>query len=515
MHRKLLLSVSAFILLLVILCDNYFNELLFRFPSGIHEWGQADRLALAFNFYDNGMNLFLPSTYSQYSVNGITGVEFPVQSYLAAAIARINGRQYISINFRLLDTLISCCGLLALFLTGFRATRDFIYSLVAPVFIFCAPVFVFYTCNYLPDTASSSLVFIAFYFLFDYLPEKKLRPLFIALVFLTLATLIKTSSGIYLTGVTGFAILQFIKRRDKQSLRGILSFVSVTVVCILAVVAYYFYNQYLNEKYHSTLFLSKIQPFRDMQEFRDYQNKYFKVQWIKEYLAYPEYLFFPMLFAASLTFLRRDQPARMRFYLFLIFLAGALLMAYLVGHQLLLHDYYVICIFFPLLAFGLLTAMISIAREADSSVSAKRALRTALATGMLFIIFFGNFQVSQRISPDYQPHSQWYRSPWMEGGAKTLERLGIPRQEKLLVLNEYAPNLGLTYFDRKGYHLFPETWDGDIRIVEQFMKEHHVRYMVMESSGANELMQINPGIFSSFRILSNDRAAVLEIKDPH
>src|ERR1044072_7597338 len=167
----------AVLLILLVCCNNYYGDIVDKLPFGIHEWAQGDRLALAINFYDNGMDFLHPATQNLSSDNGIVGVEFPIQAYLAAGIAHLFGRSSISLIFRLLDILISVVGLYFLFRAAFNATRDFLFSLFVPVFIFCCPVYIFYAGNYLPDPAAASVSFIALYCLLEAIRAGRFRML--------------------------------------------------------------------------------------------------------------------------------------------------------------------------------------------------------------------------------------------------------------------------------------------------------------------------------------------------
>ena len=135
---------SAFLLWALLLagcCAAYYAGMLTRLPFGLHAWAQADRLSPAICYHDNGMNFFLPATLNQASVRGITGIEFPVQSYVAAACGFVFGRSHIPLCFRLLDILLAGAGCTR-FSHRLSANRAFYLSIVAPLTICTAP----YSC---------------------------------------------------------------------------------------------------------------------------------------------------------------------------------------------------------------------------------------------------------------------------------------------------------------------------------------------------------------------------------
>lgn len=80
------LPYAVFLIIVLAFGDIFYAEHLTRLPFGMHEWAQADRLALAVSYYDNGMNFFLPATLNQTTKGGIVGTEFPIQAYTAAAL---------------------------------------------------------------------------------------------------------------------------------------------------------------------------------------------------------------------------------------------------------------------------------------------------------------------------------------------------------------------------------------------------------------------------------------------
>src|SRR5687768_6673094 len=93
----------------------YYHESLFWLPRGIHEWAQADRLALAIQFYDTGFNLFKPTTFSLIPIDRVVGVEFPVQAYISALLGLVFGRDSISVIYRTLNIFMTLTGFYFLF----------------------------------------------------------------------------------------------------------------------------------------------------------------------------------------------------------------------------------------------------------------------------------------------------------------------------------------------------------------------------------------------------------------
>jgi hypothetical protein len=482
--------------------------MLYFLPRGIHNWAQADRLSLAINFYDRGMNFFLPRTHNLHSIDGVVGVEFPAQSYLAAALAKIFGREQISVLFRLVNVLISCTGLLFLFLSCYRVTKDFIFSIVTPLFIFCSPVFIYYTCNYLPDTASASIIFIAFYFVLRYQDKACLKDMVSGIVLLTLAGLIKTSAVIYLLAFIGYIILQKIFRRG-FSRRHNLVFVISVLLSVATLGGYFLYNRHLNSKYESWMFLLNTMPFKDWDEVTHFLDNSFKPAWMYEYLVLPQYLLLAVIAATAFPVLIISTEGKKRLVYVCISLIGALLVTYLMGGQLVVHDYYIIVIFLPLVAYWLLVSVIAIYKNILQA-QGRRLIRIAMLTSIIIIFFFSDHHIHQRLKPNYK----FFESdiPWAEHGDELLKQLNISKTEHILALNEYPPNLALVYFDRRGINISPGTW-ANISEARTIMNRHNLKIAVCNEQLGNELK--DDSLFNkNFIILAlKDRKAVFKVKN--
>lgn len=478
--------------------------MLFLLPQGTHSWAQADRYSLAVNFYDRGMNLFLPRTHNLYATDGIVGVEFPIQSYVAAALAKVFGRQYLSLLFRLTDVIIACTGLVFLFMSCFRITRNFLFSIVPPLFIFCSPVFIFYTCNYLPDTASASVVFIAIYFILRYQDNSRVRDMIIAIGLLTLAGLIKTSAVLYLVAFAGSVLLQKIYRRNRDW-KHTAAFTLACTVSASMLAGYFLYNQHLNAKYEGWIFLAQAMPFSGWNEVQDFINNSFKPRWMPEYLVLPQYLVLAVIVTTALPLLWRSLAGKKKLVFTCISLAGSLSVAWLMGKQLFEHDYYIIVIFLPLIAYWLVVSIAALHQGLESS-RARLTTGLALLTASTIVFFFADHQVHQRL----KRHDG---IPWAEKGYALFEQLHIPKNDPILVLNEGAPNLALVYFDRRGYNLAPGNWAnmGQVRAIMAGMR---VRTGVCEQGLGMNLQQNDSTFNKFFKLLAaQDGIAVFKAKD--
>jgi hypothetical protein len=478
-------------------------------PHGIHAWAQADRLSLAVNFYDNGMNFFKPATNSLYSEQGITGVEFPIQAYIAALGGKIFGREYISLCFRLLDTIVSCIGLIFLFRAGYKRTKDFVCSAVTPLFVFCSPIYIYYTCNYLPDTVAASLVFIAFYYTLFYSEEFATKHFVRAVLFLTLATLIKTSVGLYLCGFLLWTFFINVKTERPMPQKTPAVYLSVAISGIV-IVGYYFYNRYLNTTYKSGIFLAAANPFKDLADVRRYINSIREV-WLFEYFLPVQYLLLVVFGFWAGRIIVINRRSKLLPLLAFIFACGVLAMLILLGRQLVHHDYYIISIFLPLCVFVLMLSVILV----FSSIVQPKSL-FYLRIGCLVIISVC-FITAANHHHNRIAHGIAGVKPvksWAEGGAAVLNTLKISRGEPILVVNEDAPNTELLLFDRKGINIDSRQW----QYTKSFgpllpqMWQYGMHIIVCESALAKSVLSDTNSTKNFSLIYLDDRMGVFKRK---
>ncbi|RYD58217.1 MAG: hypothetical protein EOP56_04655 [Sphingobacteriales bacterium] len=506
-NRKLSISIAGFAAILIFFCATYYGEMLHMKPRGIHDWAQADRLSLAVCFYDEGMDFFKPRTHNVYSTDGVTGVEFPIQAYLAAVGGKVFGREHISSCFRLMDTIIACAGLLFLFMAAYKRT-DFVFSMVAPLFVFCAPMFIYYACNYVPDAVAVSILFAAFYFVLNYIDERKTRDMLWAIGLMTLATLIKTSDGLYMLGFIGLVTFQRLRHMAGYNRKSHYAFIASALVAVALPVAYYFYNRYLNQTYHSTVFLAKANPFTSWEDFQHYIDVDFKLVWMREYLELPQYLLLVVVLVIALPLLKHTSHGRTNLLLLSVFLIGVLCMGYLMGAQLRYHDYYVLSIFLPLISFALLVSVIVIYEYASIGKGISLWRRGWIAA-IIIMFFFADFHHHQRLKPDYYPFGAGI--PWAYDGHILMDELHIPKDERIIVLGEDAPNIALVHLDRKGYHI-PTEMSGNLQRVVQLMGQLHVSTLVCTIPAANHILKGDDYTRGRFKQLAmTDKIAVLSL----
>lgn len=478
-----------------------FRDFIFQSPNGIHEWAQADRLALAYGFFDNGMNFFKPSTFSQFSNDGITGVEFPIQAYITALIGKILGRQHLSVIFRTLDVTLVICGIVYLYFLIKEFTNNTISSIFPLCFLLLSPVFLYYTCNYLADTISAIGIMIAMTLFIQSWILKKNKSKYTAVFIFTLASLIKTSSTLYFIGFVCYDFI-FIFIQKKHLIKREWKYFMTILVGFTTLIGYFLYNNYLNQIYNSDLFLFHIMlPSKETINYL-FNDRLPNVM-LKEYFL--EYSYWFIILIIVLSYFKNSRTS-LKIYLPLSFilLIGVLAVAYLMGAQFIDHDYYIIAIFFPWIYLSFFWFVLN-----HQTLFQNRLFNLAFVALVIFFMI-GTYQKFQdRISPNYPGFSEYYRTFWMKDGKNKLNRLQIGKDEKIGVIQESAPNLTLLYFDRKGYVIKGKHWHRDFKELAIFYKKHHLKIGIGNQKEVKDLIKVQPVFYEYFQILHQDRDLIV------
>ena len=483
-------------------------------PEGFHVWPQTDRLALATNFYDFGFDFWHPRTSSIESIGGITGVEFPIQPYLAALGGLLVGRSNIVVVFRVLDALAAIAGFWYLFRIVFERTGSFAAGLLPGAFLMTAPTYAFYAGTTLPDPFSLSLTFIGYFYWLRYFDAPhRFSDLVWAFAILILAALIKTTSGLHLGAVAGITLLYVFLEPERLNHRQRLQFLGILGAGVLLIIGFYFHNLHLNATYQSQQFLAAAMPAEGEETWHEYM-RVFKASWRDEYLTKAQY---PILLAAVLLCvafaLRLWRQLRPLVLLLLASIAIGLLFYQLMGAQLAVHDYYVICSFMPPVVLALVMALIMLAQWIKT-----RWLRNVSAVVLLglsgYLVHSSIGQLAGRMSDYHPPASLYYTHRWMRGGAALLQKVGVPPKAQILVLEDYSPNMALVFFDRRGRIMATYLPDTKLAAIVEYMSALGLQYVIMKPEAYARLNPERAALTEGFEVLSEQPVAVLKRRHP-
>ncbi len=435
----------------VLFHKNFINE----YPSNIHAWAQSDRYALAVGFTKNGLNFFKPETFvlnHQFPNNwekpantSITAVDFPMHDYIPAVIMK-----FLNTNapwvFRLYVLIYSFIGLFFVFQLAKLLTGDFLKSVFITLFAATSPVFVYYQAGFLPTIPSLSNAFVGIYFYAYYLSTEKNRFFNISILFLTLATLSRTTFAIPLIAILGLEFLRILNQKTHLKPK-----IIPVVISLFSILAYFFYNNYLTDKYGS-IFLNHIMPPSNYRQILDLVVLV-KERWLTHYFSLTHYIFIALLIGLLIINAIRKKIKFNKVSIELLILVSVMLLgcvafALLMLQQFPAHDYYFLDTFFlPVIVF--LIILLSATPEWLKPANNYFKLVLIAVFSIPLIINAGIVQVERHETGHWDRVNATINN--FKNAEYYLDSLNIPQNAKMLVIDAYAPNIPLTLMNRKGY----------------------------------------------------------------
>ncbi|MDW8235807.1 MAG: hypothetical protein RMK98_04205 [Bacteroidia bacterium] len=185
-------------------------------PRGPHIWRQTYTLAFTLAFYEDNLYPLQPRNYNMEYANNTTDhylIEFPIIPYVNALIWKLT--QPNEITPRLLTFTLTLIGFVFLRMTLALFVGE-LASLILTLFLWCTPIYGYYSINYLIDPAAHGLAHIGMYYLVRTLWFGENHWGKVALWY-SIASLIKIMSLYsYLVLMTGYFLSHLIERRTSE-----------------------------------------------------------------------------------------------------------------------------------------------------------------------------------------------------------------------------------------------------------------------------------------------------------
>lgn len=484
MKLKAQTIIALVIIIFVGLFLNY--KELDKFPKYIHTWTQIDRYALALKFTQSNLNFFKPETFvynhiypGNMDIPGdttITSVDFPIHDYIPAVLMKATGSKS-PIFFRLYIMLYSLVGMFFLYKLSLLWTNNFFKSLFVTLLAITSPVFIYYQGGFLPTIPSLTNAIIGIYFYSLYIANGRNSSFNLAILFLTLAGLSRTTFLIPLIAILGVEFIRIL--RKEADLRAKIAPVLISVVLIAG---YWLYNRYLRLEYGS-MFLANFLPAKDMEEAGRIILKA-KDNWLTHYFTWFHYAIFGCIILLLVNFSicgrigKWNKRSGIFGFFILISFIGTFLFAGLLLKQFEVHDYYFLDSFFlPLL---LLIILILTFFNLPETKKSNMVLSIVLASiGILLFLTASTKVKERRLTGDWDLHTTTINN--YENSEELLSTLEVPADAKIMVIDGSSPNAALTLMNRNGYTLKyltknkvekGLTWDFDYIVFENanFMK---------------------------------------------
>lgn len=448
------LGLAGAVAVLAALLGPYFLTVAGELPMGPHDWKQADCLAVAQRFLeDGGWNPLDPRILSMFPPGGRVNFELPLIPFLAAALARLVGEQHLVVLTRSLTLMVSLLGPLALFLLVWRRTASFVASLLPLVFLAASPVWAYYATTFLPDAPALGVALYGLALVVEDGRERAARPLW-GIALLALAGLLKMSFAFYLLVPAALAarrawqvpgpsgILAPLRRLPPAPVAAL----SASFLLLAAQVAWL---QYRAAVFQPTFATAAPHPVTSLSHLAAAVRVMHR-EWLGDLFTAPQLAVLAVALAVPLSRgLSRRRPDDLA-VASAVAAAVTVVLFVLFGHQLAYHDYYAIAVFCPLA--GLLVVRLSLAlRETRSRITNVLGRAAADAVVLATVLAVATplvDAVSARTGP-------WWRleQEWMRDARGDLEACGERCAGPVAVLGTRAPNLALVYLGRRGYVL--------------------------------------------------------------
>lgn len=278
-NKKLLVKkyMPFSILLLCILMLLKSNLFTFQnFPLQKHAWSQIDHYSLSLGFVDNDLNFFKPKTrtynykypedWKRKKLSTTTSVDFPIHQFIPAVVMKITGSESQIIN-RIYIYLYSLFGIFFLFKLSNLLIENKILALFPVLLLIYSPLFVYYQNGFMPSIPSFSNFVIGTYFYIKFIQSDRQKYWVLALIFLALSVLARTSYLFLYFSILGIELVRYLNINNFKSIFKS-RFLIGSLISFTLIFSYFSYNYYLRKTFGS-LFLSHLMLPKDFEEFKE------------------------------------------------------------------------------------------------------------------------------------------------------------------------------------------------------------------------------------------------------
>lgn len=444
-------------------------------PESVHQGAQCDRACVAWNYYHEDMNFFLPRVSEDRQSEGITGMEFPIIPYTVALLYKVFGPH--DFIYRLLLYILVSLGVFhAWKITGLFMQQN-LQRLLLVFGWYCSPILVFYTPNFLADAGAMAFVMMAWYHLllriYGIEPARNLRRF---ALWMSLAGLLKVSFLIY--GIAGFLLLflwRFFKNQPLQIVFTQRDFLWMTSPFI-PVTAWYGYSGWLTRKTSNMHFLQSMNPAKSLTEF--FQNSQNALNnWDESMYKSGFFSFFLVILIVILVFRMRES--------LLPGLAAAIMLAgfgsiwMLFNRQFLYHDYYFILIF-PALFFGWLFLQQLFQEQRTVMMG---CIPVVMGIAFWVIPFINAGHAAHIMNRRYATGDYYHQNAFREAEelveqADTLNII-IPENARVFYAFDNTPNTALYLLKKRGVRI---SRDFGPEITADILAKSRAKYLVLNDT---------------------------------
>ena len=464
-------------------------------PRGIHQWAQADRLAVCLRYID-GKSLNDPATLSFKTPDGNVGVEFSGYQYLLAQIVRAGyPEQWLPLLFKCLTFFIFYT---SIFVLTFEILKfeNIGYRICILIGLMSSPLLVYYGYNFLPDILALSLMLWCFYLYHKNLEQH----IYWIIIIAGLAMFIKTSSGIYLMSFYGVFFLKNILKINWKFL--MVTSLFLAIILSIAYYDYYWVNQ-RNMELYSVVFLSSPIPVTSWDQLLTIFDVAKRFRY--DYFNGSQQVVIITLCFLGLSQIKKWNFRNQDFLLSGLVTLGIFCIILLFGIQYMNHDYYFIGNFMPILLFLSLRSIAYFTPYIQP--------RTGLFLAILFAtISFsqGNSRYFQRMAEvvTINGNPEPYPFRWLEHSKDKITPF-VNSNELVYVVYVPEPNHALVYLRRNGATFNEEEMSREQSPFNYYLEIQKTKYVMCKKDKIQQFRRDQPQFFESAHILFDDKEFIL------
>jgi hypothetical protein len=357
---------------------------------------------------------------------------------------KIAGSESQIIN-RIYIYLYSLFGIFFLFKLSNLLIENKILALLPALLLIYSPLFVYYQNGFMPSIPSFSNFVIGTYFYIKFIQSDRQKYWVLALIFLSLAVLARTSYLFLYFSILGVELIRYLNIYTFKSIFKS-KFLIGSLISFTLIFSYFAYNYYLRKTYGS-LFLSHLMLPKDYEEFKEIVRLMFQ-NWKYIYFSKSQYIGMGILALFAVVFYQKRTKIfinKLPIILCLLLWIASLTFFVSMAKQYVNHDYYFIDSFL----FPVIFTTILLARSIKNL-----KFENYFYLLLIFIsIFFFRKEAKSEQEKVYAP------GPWnqtfttysnYENANKLLNENKINPTEKILCYHAFPPNLPYYLMRRDG-----------------------------------------------------------------
>jgi len=444
--------------------------------GGHHAWAMADYYAMSLKFAENGLNLFCPQTYNLGTKDGITASDLPLPAWLTGVVMRLSGIESPAV-FRVLSLCVGFLGFFFFFKAVYEQGVSPFRSVILTLFLWLLPGLLYYHDNFLPSVWALSAFLIGLWALLRTVRGDN-RYWVIAVGAFVLAALLRKP---YILQLMCVGVWQVLFRRDKKKTMVLAAGAGVFMLWQL-------YDFYLMQAYGSIFLRQTMQPqdLTDALRLGTEAVQKWGLTWLS--LAHVAWL----VLAALMLFFRPKQ-AGIPFFAWYFWGTFGVGLAYflLMLRQFSDHDYYFIDSFYPVVFVGVL---------GWAKVIGAREWVVKVELGLLVLASWTGFQTVQWYNGLGADNVSRKTQHAYAGSDKVFDRLGIPRDAKVMVFEAYSSNLPLIGLRRNGYCLLNSAAETQQKVLD--LKPDYA--VCLDTNFVSDVVRDNPNIVKNLEYVGRN-----------